>query len=459
MSLFGDSSPNNRSLFASPSFSGSPSLFDDEHNSNGSGLDSGGTPWDNDVAIASHSSSRISSTRLANPNDVAAILLTAENAVIPSAYYDIYEKLVNEFGGSDGAVQAHGVERVFDEAAVYGEERRRIWDVVVGMKESVGRGEVWCLLAMVGLVREGEDEVNVDSVDDRRMSEFLCCFFSSLFFSDFKNDWLMEVKDLPVPVLKDLMPEPKKQEPLQTPPPESYGNNVVLNQNRNIHTQSAQELPTADKPTFVARQQSTPISTTPVRARNTGTLLSSSVDDPWGSVTTPTAAPHRPPSQQVLQQPPPQPHHFPAQADGVASAGDEEADNEPDDIHAALRNTGPSRATTSSTWGGDNFGSGENYSQGTMGFGDHPGLGARHGSFGGLGGNRLNGNLQGPMDSNRLNAGLERIKEAMKAPEEHVVVNMLPEKEGLFMFQHRNYQVASSRRGSRVVRRYSDFVW
>ena len=27
------------------------------------------------------------------------------------------------------------------------------------------------------------------------------------------------------------------------------------------------------------------------------------------------------------------------------------------------------------------------------------------------------------------------------------------------MFQHRNYEVASSRRNSKVVRRYSDFVW
>jgi sorting nexin-8 len=43
--------------------------------------------------------------------------------------------------------------------------------------------------------------------------------------------------------------------------------------------------------------------------------------------------------------------------------------------------------------------------------------------------------------------------------EEHIQVTLLPEKEGMFMFQHHNYQVASSRRGSKVVRRYSDFVW
>lgn len=44
-------------------------------------------------------------------------------------------------------------------------------------------------------------------------------------------------------------------------------------------------------------------------------------------------------------------------------------------------------------------------------------------------------------------------------PEENISVVLLPEKEGMFMFQHHNYQVTSPRRGSQVVRRYSDFVW
>ena len=43
--------------------------------------------------------------------------------------------------------------------------------------------------------------------------------------------------------------------------------------------------------------------------------------------------------------------------------------------------------------------------------------------------------------------------------EETVTVNLLPDKEGMFLFQHRNYEVKSARRSSSVVRRYSDFVW
>ena len=43
--------------------------------------------------------------------------------------------------------------------------------------------------------------------------------------------------------------------------------------------------------------------------------------------------------------------------------------------------------------------------------------------------------------------------------EETVTIALLPEKEGMFMFQHHNYEVRSARRASSVVRRYSDFVW
>ncbi|CAI6341226.1 unnamed protein product [Periconia digitata] len=44
-------------------------------------------------------------------------------------------------------------------------------------------------------------------------------------------------------------------------------------------------------------------------------------------------------------------------------------------------------------------------------------------------------------------------------PEENITITTIAEKEGVFLFQHRNYEVASTRRNSKVVRRYSDFVW
>lgn len=42
---------------------------------------------------------------------------------------------------------------------------------------------------------------------------------------------------------------------------------------------------------------------------------------------------------------------------------------------------------------------------------------------------------------------------------ELVTITTLPDKEGVFLFQHHNYEVKTIRRASSVVRRYSDFVW
>lgn len=77
--------------------------------------------------------------------------------------------------------------------------------------------------------------------------------------------------------------------------------------------------------------------------------------------------------------------------------------------------------------------------------------------FGGLGGSNGGRDSAGqrPPPVNRT-IGSGRTGSAL---EENIVVTLLPEKEGMFMFQHHNYEVASARRGSKVIRRYSDFVW
>ena len=54
------------------------------------------------------------------------------------------------------------------------------------------------------------------------------------------------------------------------------------------------------------------------------------------------------------------------------------------------------------------------------------------------------------------NLGADR---SLSQNNEVITIEMLPEKEGMFMFQHRNYQVSSAKRNSTVIRRYSDFVW
>lgn len=241
----------------------------------------------------------------------------------------------------------------------------------------------------------------------------------------------------------------------------------------------AQEHPSPSTPIKVVhRQQSTPISTAPTRPRNTATLFGTE-SDPWGSpvmhvnhdhgdepvnpgtvvgnIRQPTPPMERDssfdytPSASTLGMPPTEsarkyPHH-PQQH--PPQIGDDE--DEPDDIHSALRQGDASRT---SSWGRpDSFG-GNTYTQ-PAAFGEqvNPSIVQRHGSFGGLGGNNVNGS--GPATDG---AGFGRMR-IPRGPEETITVNVLPEKEGMFMFQHRNYQIGSSRRGSRVVRRYSDFVW
>lgn len=82
------------------------------------------------------------------------------------------------------------------------------------------------------------------------------------------------------------------------------------------------------------------------------------------------------------------------------------------------------------------------------------------GGFGGLGTSGNNPLAPNPLapNSRRRSLGPSRIT-GLPPVQETVTVTLLPEKEGLFMFQHRNYEVKSARRASTVIRRYSDFVW
>ena len=299
--------------------------------------------------------------------------------------------------------------------------------------------------------------------------------------------------DLPVPRLKSLAPSKDDKNRTDSAAGSYYSNRHTASLHQHAHSVGEiPKSPASDKPNrIVARQPSTPISTKPVRTGNAAALFAaSSVEDPWGvpsHLPDPNSRPpphtvSAPPLQQQQQQSQQnsfnQNHHiqqqqqpqlqYPRETDGQLDRREEVEveENEPDDIHAALRNTGPSRVATASTaWGaegylvpGSNYGGDAGYSQSiASGFGE-PGLNNRHGSFGGLGGNRV-ANGDEVRNGNGIRSSLDKIKAAMKAPEEHVTVNILPEKEGMFMFQHRNYQITSPRRGSRVVRRYSDFVW
>ena len=88
------------------------------------------------------------------------------------------------------------------------------------------------------------------------------------------------------------------------------------------------------------------------------------------------------------------------------------------------------------------------------------------GGFSGSGQAGLSGGVfgsSGDSQGNNVGGGIGRAlgggRAINRSIEETVTVTLLPEKEGMFMFQHNNYEVKSARRGSTVIRRYSDFVW
>lgn len=109
--------------------------------------------------------------------------------------------------------------------------------------------------------------------------------------------------------------------------------------------------------------------------------------------------------------------------------------------------TGAQRTVSSRSMGGDGW---NDYNPAGEGFGDDSTGGA--GRQPGQGGD-------GAGDNNPSGLGRPISSLRPQGQEEVVTITSIIEKEGMMFFQHRNYEVASVRRNSRVVRRYSDFVW
>ncbi|KAH8725883.1 sorting nexin mvp1 [Phaeosphaeriaceae sp. PMI808] len=76
---------------------------------------------------------------------------------------------------------------------------------------------------------------------------------------------------------------------------------------------------------------------------------------------------------------------------------------------------------------------------------------------GGFGAPPVGGGSNPPPELGRLIGRLP--SGAGTSTDEIITITTIAEKEGMFLFQHRNYEVASSKRTTKVIRRYSDFVW
>ena len=170
--------------------------------------------------------------------------------------------------------------------------------------------------------------------------------------------------------------------------------------------------------------------------------------------TDPTADPWASPSNNRL--PPPSAAAHTMSANGIPEDSDKSSPNGIVRTTSAFTTTAAGRGSGSGSPAAERSSDGgstawNSYNGNSGGFSEQPTLG---GGFGDPGDNRQSN----PPDPEPQSA----VSQSISLPPgtgESVTITMLPEKEGIFMFQHRNYEVKALRRGSSVVRRYSDFVW
>lgn len=411
MSLFGepeaDESPSMTSSFARSR----QSLFDEEESNNPSNSNSlfqdddvagSGTasPWDMPTPRKQHSRA-----------EIVRNLLPASD--VPNSYIETFDSVVRE-NGSGGKVASGGVMRVLAAAKMGADDQARIMGIIApgGGEVALGRNEFNVFLGLIGLAQEHET-ISLDGIDERR-------------------------RNLPIPNLPGILATPGAEDlfartsELSAKPPQ-----------RPITPPAKDTAPTQPSMEYT--------------------------DDPWN---TPDVHKHH---KHATEAAPPKTHvpeeHTAEINPPLNGNGDSNGAPEP---------TGPPARTTSTfttasiesvepvpaptrqdsfppaTSPGVGWGSGDFFGGTPVGnpVASNP-VTSPFGAPAGISVGREHVDPRPGPISNRT-IGMGRTASGI---EEHIVVNLLPEKEGMFMFQHHNYEVVSSRRGSKVIRRYSDFVW
>ncbi|KAK7423597.1 Sorting nexin mvp1 [Neonectria punicea] len=318
-------------------------------------------------------------------------------ADVPDSYIETFDVALRE-DGTGGRVASGGIAKLFAAARLGADAQARIMSLVApaGGDVALGRDEFNVVLALVGLAQEGEI-ISLDGVDERR-------------------------RNLPQPKLPGITAEPVlppvgelSAKPPQTPPKDTP--------------------PTPRQPKLPRPAMADPD------------------DDPWNTPDLHKTHDHHNVKPNGTRNHDTNGHTGFVEPTVTASIA-------PTAIAQYVPPTSPpaangGRQTTASTTpsapgpGGWGYFDGNNTAVG--GFGETPQTSDPN-PFGG----------PDRTPSGNPPSGLPRhqsVGRANHSPEENVIVTLMPEKEGMFMFQHHNYEVSSLRRGSKVIRRYSDFVW
>ncbi|KAL8763709.1 MAG: hypothetical protein Q9184_000604, partial [Pyrenodesmia sp. 2 TL-2023] len=329
--------------------------------------------------------------------DMVKTLLPAPS--VPESYIDAFDTVLDSgYRSGSGTITVAGAKKLFEGSGVNADEQARIINIVTGGHESsqaLGRNEFNVLVALIGLAQE-HDETTLDGVDERR-------------------------KNLPEPSLPAIQ----------------HMRTAKVSENTESSSPSSRETPAPPK-------QSSP-EEAPSKSRQLRKDSLENLDaDPWGS-----PALHKGHA-----------HTASVQNEATPSANETTAIRPLGGAAAGARTTSAFTThsevleSTSSTLANEDTSAGQTDggTAGWVSFGNPGQGGLGSGGFGSSGDDQ--GNHAGVTGSRSLGGGRTH-----RHIEESVTVNLLPEKEGMFMFQHRNYEVKSARRGSTVIRRYSDFVW
>ncbi|KAH8811941.1 sorting nexin-like protein mvp1 [Xylogone sp. PMI_703] len=318
---------------------------------------------------------------------------------VPDSYIDIFDAVVSDDDSPVGKISPAGVAKVLSAGNLGADDQSRIMNLIApnGQLNDLNRNEFNVLLALIGLAQEKED-ITLDSVDERRRK-----------LPEPKLPSLYASTSLPVSELAAKPP----QRPVSPPP-------------------------TAPMPVETPKQQ---IPRKP--------SLDYPEADPWGS-----PALHR---NHTHENTPPRTNGLPNQnGNGPPEPTRTTSNITSTSVPASI----PASVPTPTTEPAQEQSAQQN--SGTEGWGSYDNASESAASFlnsggPGFGPSAIGGDFRPAAETSGRSFGGGQIISG--GPEENITVTLLPGKEGMFMFQHHNYQVSSPKRGSRVVRRYSDFVW
>ncbi|KAK0647167.1 hypothetical protein B0T16DRAFT_173035 [Cercophora newfieldiana] len=336
---------------------------------------------------------------------------------VPESYIAAFDAVVAE-DGSGGRVTAGGVARTLAAAKLGADDQARIMGILApgGAGDvALNRNEFNVLLALVSLAQEG-DSVTLDSIDERR-------------------------RNLPEPKLPGIVDSAPKVPQPSEPPAQPHQRPAT----------PPHEAPRLSK------------DATPKQARAFRKASMDYPEDPWN--TPDVHKNHNHPPE------PPRPNGGDAPAAPAAPTNVNGNGLYATSPQAILPGRTTSTFTTSTVASGtesirqvagsvgDNAGGAWGYnfpgSPSSTGFGG-PGNHPIESAFGAAGGAGQPPSAPPPVPTPSRTIGSGRAGAMVR---DNILVALMPEKEGFFMFQHHNYEVSSSKRASKVVRRYSDFVW